>query len=377
VGEYDAAGLPSAAARDPSGRGRLRASGVVVGCDGGILYIGRMTESAESRDGSAPPDAAGHVGETRAGHVALVGRPNVGKSTLLNALVGQKLSIVTPRAQTTREQVLGIFTEPGIQIIFVDTPGLLEPRYLLQQSMLQSALSALADADLVLLLLDATDPDSVPAGEALAELAARRRDTVVLINKVDIGRPAARDRLAAWTATHYEAPPLEISAARGDGLAELRGLLSRRLPVSPFLFPEDEVAVQSVRYFVSELVRETIFEEYEEEVPYATVVRVEEFREAEDPVYIRAVIYVERDSQKGILVGKGGAAIRRLGERARGKIEDFLEARVYLDLWVKPLKAWRRKASALGYLGIPVPAERVAREAGRVHHDGRGNDAGS
>jgi GTPase len=363
VGEYDAAGLHLEAARDPSGRRRLRASGRVVGRDGGSVYIGAMAEAAEP-GGGPEGDAVEEAGASRAGHVALVGRPNVGKSTLLNALVGQKLSIVTPRAQTTREQVLGISTEPGLQIIFVDTPGLLEPSYLLQRSMLQSALSALADADLVLLLLDATDPEAVPAGEPLAELVARRRDTVVLINKVDVARPAAVERLAAWAAGHYDEPPLEISAARGDGLAELRALLARRLPPSPFLFPEDEVAVQSVRYFVSELVRETIFEEYEEEVPYATVVRVEEFREAEEPLYIRAVIYVERDSQKGILVGKGGAAIRRLGERARTKIEDFLQARVYLDLWVKPLKAWRRKASALSYLGIPVPPERSTRGPG-------------
>ncbi|NLG60804.1 MAG: KH domain-containing protein, partial [Candidatus Cloacimonetes bacterium] len=148
-----------------------------------------------------------------------------------------------------------------------------------------------------------------------------------------------------------------LSASTGQGVAELLGALEARLPVSPFLYPEDELAVQSVRFFVTELIRETIFEEYEQEVPYSTAVRIEEYREAADPIYIRATIYVERESQKQILIGRGGARIKRLGARAREKIEAFLGQRVYLDLWVKPLANWRRKVGTLQYLGYPVPRE--------------------
>jgi GTPase len=294
---------------------------------------------------------------TRAGHVALVGRPNVGKSTLLNALVGEKLSIVTARAQTTREQVLGIWTEPPLQIVFVDTPGLLEPRYLLQRSMLQAAYAALADADVILLLLDASDPEQVPDEAALDQLRARRANLIVVINKVDIAPPQALETLRGWSAATLGLQPIEVSALSASGLDVLRAALASRLPESPFLYPEDEIAVQSVRFFVSELVRETIFEEFSEEVPYSTVVRIEEYREDADPIYIRAVIYVERESQKPILVGRGGSAIKKLGERARQKIEAFVQARVYLDLWVKPLKAWRKKPSALRYLGYAVPQD--------------------
>ncbi len=294
---------------------------------------------------------------TRAGHVALVGRPNVGKSTLLNALVGEKLSIVTPRAQTTRETVTGILTMPGAQLVFVDTPGLLEPRYALQRAMRVWALEALADADVVLLLLDATRPDELPDAEALAVLQQRRAALVVAINKTDAGSAADVAALEAWSARELGLAPRRLAAATGEGVAALRDELVARVPESPFLFPEDELAVQSVRFFVTELIRETIFEEYEQEVPYATAVRIEEYREAAEPVYIRATIYVERDTQKQILIGRGGERIKRLGQRARAKIEEFVGGPVYLDLWVKPLANWRRKAHTLKYLGFPVPRD--------------------
>jgi GTPase len=293
--------------------------------------------------------------ETRAGYVALVGRPNAGKSTLLNRLVGEKLSIVTPRAQTTREQVLGILTDDAAQIVFVDTPGLLEPSYLLQRSMLETALAAVRDADLVLLLLDATAPAERPAGEALEQLRRKRAELLVAVNKVDAGREPAVGAHAAWSEEVLGVRPLRLSAATGEGVDELRAALVLRLPESPFLYPADEIATQPVRFFVAELIRETIFEEYQQEVPYSTVVRVEEYRETEDPIFIRATIFVERASQKAIIIGRGGAGIKRLGQRAREKVEAFVDARVYLDLWVKPMPRWRNKASSLRYLGYPVP----------------------
>jgi GTP-binding protein Era len=292
---------------------------------------------------------------TRAGHIALVGRPNVGKSTLLNAFIGEKLSIVTARAQTTREAVTGILTSADAQAIFVDTPGLLEPRYALQASMLESALAKLAEADVVLLLLDGARPRELPTGEALAALRKRAGLLFVAINKLDEATPEDLASLASWSREELGIEPREVSALTGTGLVELRDALIDALPANPFFYPADELATQPVRFFVAELVRETIFEEYEQEVPYATVVRVEEYRESSDPVFIRATVYVERASQKAIIIGRGGAGIRRLGERARQKIEAFLDARVYLDLWVKPLPGWRRKPSALKYLGYSVP----------------------
>jgi GTPase len=310
-------------------------------------------------------------GPTRAGHIALVGRPNVGKSTLLNALVGEKLSIVTPKAQTTREAVTGIVTTPTSQLIFVDTPGLLEPRYALQRAMQSAALRALDDADVVLLLLDATRPAEVPTGEALEHLRARADRLIIAINKVDIAGSDGVKELASWSRRALDAEASFLCAQTGEGVEPLRERMVAALPENPFFYPEDDLAVQPVRFFVEELVRETIFEEYEQEVPYSTVVRVEEFREDSDPLYIRATIYVERDSQKAILIGQGGSAIKKLGAHARTKVEAFLGTHVYLDLWVKALPGWRRKVSALRYLGYSVPHD--ATDDGGPGDDGGGD----
>ncbi len=337
-----------------------------------------MVNGTEDRDegleaeGSAaevrtPPDAGSldgthaaipeHLrgGDTRAGLVALVGRPNVGKSTLMNALLGQKLSIVTSREQTTRERVLGILTEGDVQMIFVDTPGLLEPRYLLHESMVGEAVTALMDADVVVLLLDPMRADAPAEGAVLEKLSARGPALHVAVNKVDAAGRGAVERLAEWSRRELGIEPHRISAEKGTGLAALREALEAGLPESPFLYPEEDLAAQPVRFFVAELIRETIFEEYGQEIPYSTVVGIEEYREDEEPVFIRAEIYVDRRSQKGILIGKGGGAIKRLGSRARHKIEDFTGRRVYLDLWVKPLPGWRKKADTLKRLGYHVP----------------------
>ncbi len=296
-----------------------------------------------------------HKSLTRAGYVALVGRPNVGKSTLLNALIGEKLSIVTPRAQTTRNAVKGILTTADAQAIFVDTPGLVDASYLLHRSMLHTALSALDDADVILLLLDAARPGEGPPPAATEMLSVRRECVVVAINKIDAGKSDAVRALTSWSVRELGVEPLLVSAAGPSGLDVLLERLLEKLPAGPFLFPEDELSAQPVRFFVEELVRETIFEEYEQEVPYAAAVRIEEFRESTDPVYIRAVIYVERVSQKAIVVGHAGERIKTLGSRARQKIEAFIERPVYLDLWVKTLPGWRRKAGAMKYLGYPLP----------------------
>lgn len=305
-----------------------------------------------------PEESNYSVVETRAGYVALVGRPNVGKSSLLNALVGEKLSIVTPRAQTTRDRVMGIYTDDVGQIIFVDTPGLLVPKYLLQRGMLSAALSALADADTILLLLDGTRPEStLPDSEALSHLERRRDSVFVAINKADAASPEAIEELRGWSRESLGIEPVVISAEQGTGLEELRSALLESLPPSPYLYPPDDLAVQPVRFFVAELIRETIFEELHEEVPYSIAVEIEEYRESTDPILIRAVIYVERESQKAIVIGKGGASIRTIGARARQKIEEFVGVHVYLDLWVKTLPRWRKKKGALRQLGYPLPPE--------------------
>jgi GTPase len=295
--------------------------------------------------------------QTKAGYVALVGRPNVGKSSLMNAMIGEKLSIVTPRAQTTRDKVLGIYSDTHAQIIFVDTPGMLEPSYALHRSMLQTAIDAVRDSDLVLLLLDPSRPDELPAGDALAELKRRDRALLIAINKSDVANQDAIARLRDWARQEFGKEAVLISAATGAGVETLRDTLVGRLPDSPFFYPEDDIAVQSVRFFVEELIRETVFEEYEQEVPYSTVARIEEYREDQAPVYIRATIFVERESQKPIIIGKQGAGIRKLGQLARAKIEAFVGSPVYLDLWVKAMPGWRNKASSLQFLGYPAPPE--------------------
>ncbi|HKP74503.1 MAG TPA: GTPase Era [Longimicrobiaceae bacterium] len=293
---------------------------------------------------------------TKAGMVALVGFPNVGKSSLMNRLVEQKLSIVTPLAQTTRERVLGIDTRDGVQMVFVDTPGLVDPRYLLHRAMMYEAAEVIEDGDVVLLLVDASRGRPDFRDDVLA-LLRRAADLMVVANKIDVASRDQREAVRAWAAEVLATDPLEVSAETGEGVEALRTRIAARLPESPFLYPEDDVSSQPVRFFVAELVRETIFELYEKEVPYSVAVKVEEFRENADPVYIRAVVFVERPTQKAILIGSGGSAIKRLGQAARAKVEDFVGAPVYLDLWVKVLPKWRKNPLELRRLGFTLPEE--------------------
>jgi GTP-binding protein Era len=305
-------------------------------------------------DGTPADEAA--PAETRAGYVALVGYPNAGKSSLMNQLVEQKLSIVTPLAQTTRERVLGIDTRDGVQMVFVDTPGLVEPRYLLHKAMLHQATEVITDADVVLLLVDAASSAGVPEfSDDVMGLLARATSLIVVSNKTDLAKPGPLARVREWARERFGREPMEVSALTGEGVEALRAEIARRLPVSPYLFPEDDVSSQPVRFFVAELVRETAFEMFEKEVPYSIAVKVDEFREAATPVYIRATLYVERPTQKAIIIGSGGAAIRQLGQASRQKIEEFVGAPVYLDLWVKVLARWRRDPVALQRFGFQIP----------------------
>lgn len=304
-----------------------------------------------------PSGAAAPV-STRAGYVTLLGRPNAGKSTLLNALVGEKLSIVTAKAQTTWRRVTGIATRDDVQMIFLDTPGLLDASDLLQRSMLGSALEALREADVLLLVVDATVP---PGSRGDDEILVRVLEEVtaplvIAANKVDVADEAAVEAWDRWIRDRSKPAGVHaVSARHGTGVPELEEDLRGLLPAGPFLYPEDQIASDPVRFFVAEMIRETVFERYRQEIPYSVFCQVEEYRESQDPTYIAVTIYVERDSQKGILVGKGGRAIRGLGRAAREKIEEFLHEPVYLDLWVKVLEGWRGRRDQLRRLGFQVP----------------------
>lgn len=288
----------------------------------------------------------------RAGFVAVVGLPNVGKSTLVNALVGRRLAIVTHKAQTTRRRLLGIYSDEAHQAVFVDTPGLLEPRYLLQEAMKDEAESALEDADVVVYVVDAGFEPSVRAGR---DFRVEARPSVLCVNKMDRVEPEGREELlASFSADAWDVIVPTIATER-TGVDRLREEILSRLPASPPYYPLDDLSAAPLRFFAEEFVRETCFEELEEEVPYSVAVQVEEFREADDPVYIAATLFVERESQKGIVIGKGGRMIRRIGASSRKKIEELLDRRVYLDLRVKVLSKWRKRADELARLGFRMP----------------------
>ncbi len=231
-------------------------------------------------------------------HVTVAGKPNAGKSTLLNRIVGQKLSITSQKPQSTRDRVVGIHTTDDMQMILFDTPGLLEPKYELQESMRSTALRALHDADLIVYLADASNGPPPTLTEAAGLTSPERAPIIEVLNKSDIVPDDRRNQLRA------ERPEsIQISALTGEGIPELMSRIRDALPESPFLYPEDDVSTQSVRFFTAELIRETVLEQLHDEVPYSVAVGIEEFREGRSPLYIRAVIYVERDSQKRIIIG--------------------------------------------------------------------------
>ena len=289
---------------------------------------------------------------TRAGIVTVAGKPNAGKSTMLNRIVGQKLSITSEKPQSTRDRIVGIRTTGDTQMVLLDTPGLLEPRYELQRVMRSTALTALADADVIVYVADATlgSPPPLESAASIQPIVDRR--VITVLNKIDLVSTIERESLAA---AHPDAIPL--SAQTGEGIHTLLDVIDQNLPESPFLYPEDDVSTQSLRFFAAELIRETALDQLNEEVPYSVACEIEEFREDRSPVYIRATIYVERDSQKRILIGEKGARIRDIGRAARAKIERLVGSAVYLDLWVKVLANWRRNARALERFGYRMPQE--------------------
>jgi GTP-binding protein Era len=291
----------------------------------------------------------------RAGFVSLLGRPNAGKSTLLNRLVGQKLAIVSPRPQTTRNRITGILHRPDAQVVFVDTPGLHTGGGKLGEFMLRTAQRAVEGVDAVCLVVDATER-SAPDDLVLAPLRDYGGPTVCALNKVDLVRPKAAllPILERWRAAHPFQELVPISAADGTNCDRLLEVLVDALPVHPPFFPADATSDQPETFWVAEVVREQIFHFTHQEVPYAAAVRVEELTERQDPerLYIRASIFVEHDSQKGILIGKGGAMLKRIGTAARRELEAFFGVPVFLDVQVHVRHNWRKDERALREFGF-------------------------
>jgi GTPase len=289
----------------------------------------------------------------KSGYIALIGKPNVGKSTLMNALLGLKLSIVTPKPQTTRHRILGILNEEKTQMIFLDTPGLLKPRYKLQDKMLHAVKRAMEEADVMLILVEPLEKIHDEIRSIFVSLKVSQKPVILLINKIDtVEKKKLLPIIDRFAATFDFTKIIPISALKQEGLSELKICLTENLPQGFPLYPEDMVTEHPERFFVSEIIREKIFQNYGDEIPYSTTVLIEEFKEREGRKdFIRANIIVEKDSQKGILIGKKGAALKKVGSTARYQIEQFLGRKVYLELFVKVREKWRKKDAFLKEFG--------------------------
>jgi len=318
-----------------------------------------MTDQPDDLLAQLPDEDALPEGH-KSGFVAVIGRPNVGKSTIMNAILGEKIAIVSPKPQTTRLRQLGIYTRPDVQIVFVDTPGIHNPRTPLGEFMVSVAVDALRDADVILFVVDASEPPT-HEDRSIANLIHEAQDVtpvIIALNKTDLATDP--DQLAANLDAHRALVPvaegLPTAALHDQGIDEVLAHLVARLPEGPRYYPEDQLSDITVRNIVAEIVREKVLMNLEQEVPHGVATEVNEFKQrSEDMTYISVTVYVERDSHKGIVIGKGGKMLKTISQEAREEIEKFLETRVYLELWVKVLKNWRRDENALRRLGYRIP----------------------
>ena len=308
----------------------------------------------------------------RSGFVNIVGNPNVGKSTLMNALVGERLSIITSKAQTTRHRILGIVNGDDFQMVYSDTPGVLSPNYRLQEKMLEFSRSALVDADVLLYVTDVTDSADRNADflTKVKKMASAGTRVFLIINKIDLTTQETLENLVAfWHSQLPEAEIFPISAQEKFGVAQLFDAIKDALPEGPAFFPKDQLTDKSERFFVNEIIREKILTNYDKEIPYSVEVEVESFIDHDEQglttndqrpttkrnlIEISAVIYCERESQKGIIIGKAGAALKRVGSQARKEIEDFFQKQVFLQLFVKVDRDWRSSTSRLKHYGYDL-----------------------
>ena len=290
--------------------------------------------------------------EHKAGFVNIVGNPNVGKSTLMNDLVGERVSIITSKAQTTRHRIMGIVNTPDCQIVFSDTPGVLKPRYKLQESMLDFSEGALTDADILLYVTDVVE-DPVKNADFLAKVARETIPVLLVINKIDLvkNQQELEEIVTRWRELLPGAEIFPASAREHFNVSNLMARSVELLPLSPPYFGKDALTDKPARFFVTEIIREKILLNYDKEIPYSTEVIVEKFDENDTSIHIMAVIYVERDSQKGILIGKGGSMLKRVGTEARKDIARFFDKSVYLELFVKVEPNWRNRENKLRSFG--------------------------
>ncbi|MBO7646778.1 MAG: GTPase Era [Bacteroidales bacterium] len=289
----------------------------------------------------------------RAGFVNIIGNPNVGKSTLMNQLVGEKISIMTSKAQTTRHRIKGIVNGDDFQIVYSDLPGVLDPAYMMQKMMMRFVTDSLQDADIILYLIECGE---TRYNEELVENIKKLGIPIVLIiNKIDkYEEVQAEEARTYWKTVFPDADVFAISALKGLHIDELRERIIALLPLSPPYFPKDALTDRPMRFFVSELIREQILLQYKKEIPYSVEVVVESYKEEDDIVRIGATLYVERTTQKAIIIGSKGSAIKKLGTDARASIEDFLQKHVYLDLSVKVLKDWRNSELQMRKFGYDI-----------------------
>ena len=288
----------------------------------------------------------------KSGFISIIGRPNVGKSTLLNALLGEKIAIISDKPQTTRNKILGIVNHPGAQMVFLDTPGIHKPMHRMNEFMVQTALRTYNEVDVILMLVEATEPPGAGDRFIIETLTKVKTPVFLLINKVDlIKKDGLLPLMQEYSKLYNFTEIIPVSALKND-LGGLLNAILKRLPHGPQYFPDDQLTDQPERFVVSEIIREKIFELTKEEIPYATAVIIEEMKEEPDITRIHAAIIVERDSQKGILIGKGGSMLKKIGTLARLDAEKLLGAKIFLKLYVKVKKGWREDEHMLKNIGI-------------------------
>jgi GTPase len=286
----------------------------------------------------------------KAGFVSIVGRPNVGKSTLMNRLVGENLSIMTAKAQTTRHRIMGILNADDFQIVYSDTPGLLEPKYELHKAMMSYVRVSLEDADVVFLVVDWNETFDETIFTPILKL---EKPVVLVLNKSDLGKAPKdiEEKINYWKKYFPKAECVAVSAKTGSKVDVLLPMIIGKLPEHPGYFPKDEFTTRSERFFASEMIREKIFLNYEQEIPYSTEVAIDSFKEEEAIIRIRAIIFVERDSQKGIIIGKKGESLKKVGTDARKDMEKFFNKKIFLETFVKVADNWRKEKNRLKQFG--------------------------
>ena len=287
----------------------------------------------------------------RSGFVNILGNPNVGKSTIMNALVGEKLSIITAKAQTTRHRIMGIVNGEDFQIVYSDTPGILKPQYKLQESMMSFVNIALSDADMILYITDVNEHNAFE-GEYIDKVKESGIPVIIAVNKVDLSNQETLEKVVEeWHKAFPGSPVIPVSGLKYFNLDSLLNAILAKLPENPPFFPKDQLTDKYERFFASEIIREKILINYKKEIPYSVEIEIESFEDEKKILKIRALIHVTRDSQKGIIIGHKGLMLKRVGTEARRDMEDFFKKKIFLELYVKVTKDWRDKPLALKRFG--------------------------